>query len=164
MSIEVHDFDATIAGMSYVDVVPNVPTSSVMVDNASPVPPDTSHASLLCSLPSPSPESHPMPFANFHDMLQGEMLDCMDSLGTFRGYDPFLDPYGVYLKSQPLKIMFVTASNSFTDFSKAFAKFVRALVLMYAFLFKCFYLHTSEFHAQVFDKLLRALTASELAA
>ena len=61
----------------------------------------------------------------------------------------------------PLKTMFVTAFTSFTDFSKAFDTFVRALVIIFAFLFKCSYLHTSEFHAQVFDKLLRALTTSE---
>ena len=88
----------------------------------------------------------------------------MDSLGTFRGYDPSLDPYSLYLESTPLKIIFITAFTSFTDFSKAFDKFVRALVIISLFLFKCFYLHTSEFDAQVFDKLLRALTASELAA
>ena len=89
------------------------------------------------------------------------MSDCMDSLGTFRGYDPSLDPYSLYLESMPLKTMFVTAFTSFTDFSKAFYKSMRALIIISAFLFKCSYLHTSEFHAQVFDKLLGALTASE---
>jgi len=85
----------------------------------------------------------------------------MDSLGTFRGYDPSLDPYSLYLESMPLKTMFVTTFTSFTDFSMAFDKFMRALVIIPAFLFKCSYLHSYEFHAQVFDKLLRALTASE---
>jgi len=85
------------------------------------------------------------------------MSDCKDSLRTFRGYDP----YSLYLESMPLKTMFVTAFPSFTDFSKAFDKFVGALVIISAFLIKCSYLHSSEFHAQVFDKLLRALTASE---
>ena len=61
----------------------------------------------------------------------------------------------------PLKTMSVTAFTSFTDFSKAFDKFMRALVIISAYLFKCSYLYTSEFHAQVFDKLLGALTASE---
>ena len=71
----------------------------------------------------------------------------MDSLGTFRGYDPSLDPYSLYLESMPLKIIFITAFTSFTDFLKAFDKFVRALVIISAFLFECSYLHSSKFHA-----------------
>jgi len=59
----------TLAGMSYVDVVITVPTSSVMTDDVSLDPLDTPHASSLCSLPSPSLECHNMPFADFHDML-----------------------------------------------------------------------------------------------
>jgi len=64
----------------------------------------------------------------------------------------------------PFKIMFITAFTSFTDFSMAFDKFRRALVIISAFLFKYSYSHSSQFHTQVFDKLLRALTASELVA
>ena len=94
-------------------------------------------------------------------MPQGDVSDCMESLGTFRGYDPSLDPYSLYLECMPLKTMFVTAFTCFTDFSKAFDKFMEALVIIPTFLFKCSYLHSSEFHAQVFDRLLRALTASE---
>ena len=146
------------------DVVITVPTSFDMVDDISPNPLDTFHSSPSCSLPFPSLKCHNSSLVACHDVLEGNETDCMDSLGTLRGYDPSLDPYSLYLESMPLKIMFVTAFTSFTDFSTAFKKFVRALVLMYAFLFKCFYLHTSEFHAQVFDKFLRALTASELAA
>ena len=104
-----HDSDAIVAGMSYVDVVLTVPASSVMVDNASPDPLDTPHTSPLCSLPSPSPECHNMPYVNFHDMSQGDVSVCMESLGTFRGYDPSLDPYSLYLERMPLKTMFVTA-------------------------------------------------------
>jgi len=157
--IEVPDSDAIVAGLSFVDVVSIVRTSFVLVANASPVPLDTPHASSLCSLPSP--ECHTMPFADFHDMLQGDVLDCIDSLGIFRGYYPSLDPYSLYLQSMPLKIMLISAFNFFTDFSKAFDKFKRALMIISAFLFKCFYLHRPELHAQMFDKLLRALTASE---
>ena len=89
------------------------------------------------------------------------MSDCIDNLGTFRGYNPSHDPYSLYLESMPLKTMFVTAFTSFTDFSKAFDKFMRALVIISAFLLKCSYLNLSEFHAQVFDKLLQAWIASE---
>ena len=101
-----------------------------------------------------------MSFADSHDMLQGNMFDCIDSLGLFRGYDPSLDPYSLYLESMPLKIIFITAFPSFTDFLKAFDKFKRALPIISVVLFRCSYLHTSELHAQMFDKLLRALTAS----
>ena len=56
--LEVHDSDALVAGMSYVDVVLTVPTSSVMIGDVTLDPLYTSHASLLCSCllyTSPSP-------------------------------------------------------------------------------------------------------------
>ena len=85
----------------------------------------------------------------------------MDFLGTFRGYEPSLDPYSLYLGSMPAKITLTTAFDFFTDFSKAFDKFRRTLTIISAFLFKCSYLNPSELHAQMFDKFLRALMASE---
>ena len=95
--IKVYDFDAALVGRSYEDVVITVPASFDMADDISPGPLDTPHASPLCSLPSSPPECHNMPSVDFHDMLQGYVFDCMDSLGTFRGYDPSLDPYNLYL-------------------------------------------------------------------
>jgi len=77
VSIEVRDYDATPDGRSYVDVVLTIPTGSVMVDDVSLDPLDTPHASPLCSLPSPSPECHNMSLADFHDMLQGDLSDCI---------------------------------------------------------------------------------------
>jgi len=118
VSIEVREFDATPARRSYVDVVISVPASCVMVADVSLDSLDAPHASPLCSLPSPSPECHKMPSADFHDMLQGDVFDCLDSLGTFRGYNPSLTPYSLYLESMPLKIIFLTAFTSFTDFPK----------------------------------------------
>jgi len=94
-------------------------------------------------------------------MLEGNKIYCMDSLGTFRGYDPSFDPYSLYLGNMPAKILFTIAFNHSTDFSKACDKFRRALSIISQFIFKCFYLHPSELHAKVFDKLLQALTASE---
>ena len=91
------------------------------------------------------------------------MVDCFESLGAFKGCDPSLDPYSLYLEDMPGKIIFLVAFNHSTGFSKAFDKFRRALTIISTFLFKCSYLHSSELQAQVFDKLLRALTASELA-
>jgi len=157
----VRDYDAAPAGRSYVDVVITVPTSSVLVGDVSLESLGTPHASPLCSLPYPSPECHHMLSADFHDMLQGDTFDCLDSLGTFRGYNPSLDPHSLYLGSMPLIIIFITAFTSFIDFSKAFDKFRRALTILFAFLFKCSYSHPSEFYAQVFDKLLWALTVSD---
>jgi len=98
-----------------------------------------------------------------HDMLEENEIDCMDSLGTFRGYDPSLNPYSLFLGNLPGKILFTIAFNHCTDLSKACEKFRRALTIILQFMFKFFYLHPSELHAQVFDKLLRALTASEWA-
>jgi len=60
--------------------------------------------------------------------------------------------------------MFTISFDHSTDFSEAFDKFRRALTITPTFMFGCSYLHSSELHAQVFDKLLRALTASELVA
>jgi len=60
------------------------------------------------------------------------------------------------------KIMLLSAFDFSTDFSKAFDKFKRALVIIPRCMFWCSYSHLSELHAQIYDKLLRALTASEL--
>jgi len=156
-----HDSNVTIARRSYVDVVITMPTSSVMVDDVSPDPLDALHASPSCSLPYLPPKHYNLSLVPCHDMLEGNEIDYMDSLGTFRGCDPSLDPYGFYVGNMPVKILFTTAFNFFIDFSKAFDKFRRALTIISAFMFKCSYLHPSELHTQVFDKLLRALTASE---
>jgi len=139
--IESRDSDATLAGMSYVDVVITVPASSDMVDDVSLDPLDTTHASPLCSVPSLSPKYHNMPSADYHDVLKRKVSGCIESLGTFREYNPSLDAYNLYLESMPLKIMSITALNFFTDCSKAFDKFKRALTIISAFLFKCSYLN-----------------------
>jgi len=159
--LEVHVHVAITAGRPYVDVMITVPASSDIIYNVSHDPLDTLHASHSCSLPSPSPGCHIMPSVDFCGLVNGKVFDCMDSLGTFRRYNPSLDPHSFSLESMPLKIMFITAFTYFNDFSKAFEKFRRALVIIPTFLSKCSYLHSSEFHAQVFDKLLRALTASD---
>jgi len=58
----------------------------------------------------------------------------------------------------------IIALDYSTDFSNAFDRFRRALIIMRVFIFICSYLHSSELHAQVLDKLLRALTVFELVA
>ena len=47
------------------------------------------------------------------------------------------------------------------DYSKAFDKLKRALCIIIVFIFMFSYLHLFEMHGQVYDKLLRALTASK---
>ena len=90
------------------------------------------------------------------------MDDCVKSLGTFRGHDPSLYPYRLYLGNVLTKNMLTVAFNYSTNFSKAFDKFRRALTIISRFIFTHSYLHPFKLHAQVYDKLLRALTASKL--
>jgi len=132
-----------------------------MVDDVHLDPLGTLHASPSCSLSSLSPKRYNLPLVACHDMVKGDVFDCMNSLGTFRGYDPSLDPYSLYLGGMPAKIMLTATFHFFNDFSQAFDKFRRALTIIFAFLFKCSYSHASELHAWMFDKLLQALTASE---
>jgi len=79
-------------------------TGPNMVDNISPDPLDASHVSSLCSQPSPFPKCHIMSLVNYHDVLEGNVDDCVESSGTFRGYDPSLDPYSLYLGNVLAKI------------------------------------------------------------
>jgi len=71
----------------------------------------------------------------------------LQSLGIFREYDPFLDPYGLYPEDIHGKIMLTIAFNYSTDFSKAFDKLRKALIIIHGFMFGCSYLHSSELHA-----------------
>ena len=64
----------------------------------------------------------------------------------------------------PAKIMLTIVFDYSTDFSKAFNTFRGALVVIRRLMFVCSYLHSSELHAQVFDKLIRALTVFEMVA
>jgi len=152
--IKVHDFDMTLTGRSYVDVVITVPASPDMVDNISPNPFEAPHVSPLYSLPCHSPKCHNMSHVNFHDVLEGNMVDCVESLGNFSGYDPSFDPYSLYLGNMPVKIFFTIPFNHCTDFSKACDKSRRTLTIISRFMFKSSYSHLSELHTQVFDKLL----------
>jgi len=160
-STQVPDCHETSLESSCVDVVVVEPTTPDVIAHVSPDHVDLPHVFPLPSLPSPFLECRSLIAIDFHDALKEKVSDCMDSPGTFRGYDTSLDPYSLYRGSMPAKIMLTIVFRFFTDFSKAFDKFKRALTIISAFLFKCSYLHRSELHAQMFDKLLRALTASE---
>jgi len=145
--IEVHDFDVTLEGRLYVDAKVAVTASLDLVENISMDPFDILHASSSGSPPSPSPECHNLSLVEYHVMLEGKEVDCIKSLVTFRGYDPSLDPYNLYLGNMPAKILFTIAFNHSMNFSKACDKFRRALTIISQFIFKCFYLYPSELHA-----------------
>jgi len=136
-----------------VDAVATISTSPDLIDNISPNPYPL-HAFSSSSLPSHSPECRNMSLVNHHDVLKGNVIDCLEPPGTFKGYDPFLNPYRLYLESMPTKILLTIALDFSTDFSKAFDKFRRAFIGFRRFMFKCSYSHSSELHAQVFDKLM----------
>jgi len=161
--IEVHDFHETPTGTSCVNVVAAGSASSDLVNNISPNPLDTLHAFSSCSRPFLSLEDHNVSFVDHHDILEGNVVDYLESLGTFREYDPSLYPYNLYLETMPMKMMLTTIFDYSADFS-AFDKFTRALTAIPQFMFRCCYSHPSKLHAQVFDKLLRTLTTSELVA
>jgi len=93
--IEVHNFDATLEGQLYVDVEVTITTSLDLVESISPDPIDTLHASPSGSPPSPSPACSNLSLIEYHVTLEGKKVDCIESLGTFRGYDSFLDPYSL---------------------------------------------------------------------
>jgi len=147
VSTQVPDCHETPLVSSCVNVAVVESTSPDFITDVSPDHVDMLHVSSLPSLPSPSLECDNLSITNFHDVLNRKVSGCMDSLGTFKGYNPSLEPYSLYLESMTLKIMLITAFNFFTDFSKAFDKFRRALTIIPSFLFKCSYSHSSEFHA-----------------
>jgi len=84
-----------------------------------------------------------------------------EPLGDIRGYNPSLDPFCAYLAAMPRKILWRPLLANPFDFSMAFSKFKRALTFLASSFAVLFYLHHSEMHASMHDKLLRALTASE---
>jgi len=98
---------------------------------------------------------------NMFDML-GEKVDNFVSLGYLRGYNPSIDPYCVSLEHLPRKITWTTFFNPFYGFSMGFNKAKRIFVLFGVILITAFYLIFSKLWSQEFDKLLHALTASNL--
>ena len=80
-------------------------------------------------------------------ILEGNEVDCFESPSTFRGYDPSLAPYRLYLEDMLGKIILTSVFDYSSDFSKAFAMFRRALILMRVFVFVCSYLHSFELRA-----------------
>jgi len=104
----------------------------------------------LYPISSPLPSTTPSHLHAFHE-----------SLGDIRGYHPSLDPYCAYLVDMPRKITWRTFFTNIFDFSMAFSAFKRPLTFIDLSFVVPSYLHHSEMHASTYDKLLRALTASE---
>ena len=82
-----------------------------------------------------------------HAILEGNEVDYSESLGTFRGYDPALHLYRLYLEGMLGKIILTSAFDYSSNFSNTFDMFRRALVVMHVFIFVCSYLHSSKLHA-----------------
>ena len=84
------------------------------------------------------------------------------SVGDISGFLRSVDLYCAYLENVPRKIMWSTFFDHDFDFSMAFDEFKRALTLFAPSLLVFSYSHPFEMHAKAHDKLLRALTVSEL--
>jgi len=137
--IEEYDLHETPIGTSCVNVVVMGPANPDFVDNISPNSLDTFHISSSCSPPSPSPECCDRLLIDSYAILKGKEVDCSEFPRTFRVYDPSLAPYHLYLEDMLGKIVLTTAFDYSSYFSKAFAMFRRALILMRVFIFGCVY-------------------------
>jgi len=98
---------------------------------------------------------------NVLDMSGRNVYDYI-SLGYFRGYNSFIDPYCICLEDLSRKVMWTTVFNHSYDFSKAFDKVKRMLIVFSVILVIASYLIFSKLWSQEFDKLLHVLTASNL--
>jgi len=92
--------------------------------------------------------------------LLGGNNENFESLGFLCRYDAALDPYCIDLVDLPRKIMWSTFLTFSFDFSVAFT--LRGLILFFVLIFMFSHCQACEPHAVAFDKLLRALTASNL--
>ena len=78
-----------------------------------------------------------------------------EPLGDIRGYNPSLDPFCAYLAAVPRKIQWRPFLANTFDFSMAFSKFKRTLTLFAPSFAVLSYLHHSEMHASMYDKLVQ---------
>jgi len=84
-----------------------------------------------------------------------------ESLGDIGGYNPSFDSYFAYLEDMPRKLMWSTFFYHAFDFSMAFDEFKRPQTFFAPSSLVFSYSNHFELHAITYDKLLRALTASE---
>jgi len=168
MSYELGDFSTQVPDClvtppvsSCVGVVVVASTSPDFITYVSLDPVDNLPACPLPSLPSHSLECPNLLATDYHDALKGKVSDCIWSLGTFQGYDPPFDPFHDYLVDMPRKIIWTAFFDHSFDFSEAYDTIMRALSFIGVFFPVFSYIHHSRMHAGVYDRLLRALTASE---
>jgi len=90
--------------------------------------------------------------------------DNFESLGYLSGYDATLDACCTNLVDKPRKIMWHTFFDFSFDFSMAFTLIKRVLIFFVMLFLVLSQHHACEPHVVEFDKLLRALTASDLRA
>ena len=90
--------------------------------------------------------------------MLGRNVDHFESLGSLCRYDAALDQYCIDLEDKPRKIMW----NTIFDFSFDFSLIKRALIYFILILCMLSYFQACEPHAVAFDKLLRALSMSDL--
>ena len=98
---------------------------------------------------------------NMFNVLGGN-VENFESLGSLCGYDAALDPYCINLEDKPRKIMWNTIFDFSFDFSVAFDLLKRALIFFSLILCMLSFLQACEPHAVAFNKLMRALTMSDL--
>ena len=94
--------------------------------------------------------------------MPGGNIDNFLSLGYFCGYDVSLDSYCVFLVDKPGKIIWNTFFAFSFHFSIGFAVMKRALTFFVVTIFMLSYFYAWKLYAKEFDKLLRALTMSDL--
>jgi len=94
--------------------------------------------------------------------LLGGNVENFESLRSLCGYDAALDPYCLNLVDVPRKILWNNFFSFSYDFSMVFIFIKRALIYFVFILCMLSYLRACEPHAMAFDKLLRALTVSDL--
>jgi len=144
---------------------------SLAYENVIPSSLEHSHVSTFCSQPSFPPElDYDVPIDDFaicdsnidlghennmFNMLGGN-VENFESLGYLCGYNVALDPYCIDLVDMPRKIMW----NTFFDFSMTLT--LRGLILFFVLICMFSHCQACEPNAVAFDKLLRALTASDL--
>jgi len=90
IAIEEHHPNETLVGRPSVDVVFTVLPSLDHDDHVFLDPLDIFHASPSCSLPSHFPECYDWPPVDSHVVHEENKVDCFETLGTFRGFNPLI--------------------------------------------------------------------------
>ena len=101
--VEAHDLDETLVERSCVDVIVTISPSPNLVNLVSSNPLNIFHDFSSCSQSSLSLECCDLSLIDSHDVLEGNEVDYSKSTSTFRGYDPSLNPYSLYIEDHAWK-------------------------------------------------------------